>query len=83
MGNGYYHFCTDGLLSGKLFYNDAQFAYGMILIGLLTLQFNLKIYGFVLMSNHIHIILSGTGDECVKAFDYLRKKLRFHSSPNK
>lgn len=75
MGNGYYHFCTDGLLSGKLFYNDAQFAYGMILIGLLTLQFNLKIYGFVLMSNHIHIILSGTGDECVKAFDYLRKKI--------
>ena len=74
-GKGYYHFCTDGLKTGKLFYTPAQFAFGMILIGLLTIKYDLKVYAFVLMPNHIHIILSGTGENCVKAFDYLRKKI--------
>lgn len=74
-GKGYYHFCTDGLKTGKLFYTPGQFAFGMILIGLLTIKFDIKVYAFVLMPNHIHIILSGTGENCVKAFDYLRLKI--------
>ena len=74
-GKSYYHFCTDGLKNGKLFYTPAQFAFGMILIGLLTIKYDLKVYAFVLMPNHIHIILSGTGENCVKAFDYLRMKI--------
>lgn len=74
-GNGYYHFCTDGLKEGRLFYTPAQFAFGMIIIGLLTIKFEVKVYAFVLMPNHVHIILSGSGENCVKAFDYLKKKL--------
>lgn len=74
-GKGYYHFCTDGLQGTRLFYTPAQFAYGMILIGLLTIKYNVKVYAFVLMPNHIHIILSGTGEQCVKAFDYLKSRI--------
>jgi len=74
-GKGYYHFCTDGLKTGKLFYNAAQLSYGMILIGLLVFKYNLKVYAFVLMPNHIHIILSGTGENCLKAFDYFKYKV--------
>ena len=66
---GYYHFCTDGLKAGCLFYNQSQYAFGMTLIATITLLFNIKIYAFVLMPNHIHIILrktsvlqSGRGD---------------------
>lgn len=73
--SGYYHLVTNGWHKGKLFHNAAQFAYGMIIMGLLTLRFGVVIYAFTLMDNHIHIILSGTGEECVKAFDYLRKKI--------
>ena len=72
---GYYHLVTNGWQKGKLFHNAAQFAYGMILMGLLTLRFGVVIYAFTLMDNHIHIILSGTGKECIKSFDYLRKKI--------
>lgn len=74
-GKGYYHLSTDGRKDGKLFYNNGQFAYGMTLIGLITLRFTVIVYDFVLMDNHIHLLLSGTGAECVRAFDYLRRKI--------
>lgn len=74
-GNGYYHFCTDGLKGGLIFNNEAEYAFGMLLMGLIFLKFSIRIYAFVLMPNHIHIILSGTGENCLNAFDYLKRKL--------
>lgn len=71
---GYYHFCTDGWKEGLLFNNDKQYAAGMTSIALMTLNFNLAIYGFVLMPNHVHIVLSGNGAECIKAFDLLTRR---------
>lgn len=73
--HGYYHFCTDGLKSGLLFNDEAEFSYGMFLIGLASLHFGLTVYAFTLMPNHIHIIISGSGSECVRAFDYLKRKI--------
>jgi REP element-mobilizing transposase RayT len=75
LGNGYYHFCTDGLKDGKLFNNAAEYAFGMNLMGMISISFSLKIYAFTLMPNHIHVILSGTGEDCLQAFDYLKRKL--------
>lgn len=75
MGKGYYHLVTDGWQEGNIFNNVAQFAYGMMLIGLITLRYSIVIYDFSLMPNHIHIILSGTGNNAVEAFLYLKRKL--------
>ena len=75
MGKGYYHLCTDGWKDGFIFNNVAQFAYGMVLMGLICIRFSLEIYDFSLMPNHIHIILSGTGNDAVEAFLYLKRKL--------
>lgn len=72
---GYYHFCTDGLAGGLIFNNAGQFAFGMCLIGLICILYGIRIYAFTLMPNHIHIILSGAGEDCLKAFDYLKRKL--------
>jgi REP element-mobilizing transposase RayT len=71
----YFHLSSDGWKEGKLFYTDEQYAYGMTIMGLLTLRFNLTIYDFTLMPNHFHILMSGTGAECVRAFDYYKKKI--------
>lgn len=71
----YYHLSSDGWQEGKLFHNPAQFAYGMLVMGLLTLRFKIIIYDFSLMDNHVHILLSGTGAECCHAFDYFRMKI--------
>ena len=72
---GYYHLCTDGWKDGFLFHTKEQYAYGMTVIGLLTVLFDIRIYAFTLMPNHIHIILSGTGRECLRAFDYFCKMM--------
>lgn len=74
-GRGFYHLCTDGLKDALIFNNDDQYAFGMILIGLICLKYNLKVYAFILMPNHIHLIIEGTGADSLKAFDYLRQKL--------
>lgn len=74
-GNGYYHFCTDGLSGGLIFNNVAQFAFGMILMGLVCLKIPITIYAFVLMPNHVHIVFKGTGAQGLAVFDYLKRKL--------
>ena len=72
---GYYHLCTDGWKDGKLFHTPGQFSYGMTVMGVATLILDIKIYAFTLMPNHIHVLLSGSGDQCVRLFSYLRRKL--------
>ena len=58
-----------------MFHTQAQYAYGMIVIGLITLLFGVKIYDFCLMPNHVHLIISGTGAAALSAFDYLKRKI--------
>lgn len=72
---GYYHLSTDGWREGFLFHNTDQYAYGMTVTGLLTLLFDIAIYDFTLMPNHVHLLLSGTGSSCLAAFDYLKQKV--------
>lgn len=72
---GYYHLCTDGLKGGLIFNNDKQYAFGMFLMGIISIKYSLRIVAFVLMPNHIHIILYGTGANGLKAFDYLKRKI--------
>lgn len=71
---GYYHLCTDGRPDVLLFYNDKEFAMGMTAIALVAIKFSVQIYVFELMPNHIHIVLSATGDTCVDIFEYLVRK---------
>lgn len=72
---GYYHLSTDGLSGRDIFTDASEFATGNILLGLISVKFNIKIYAHSLMPNHIHLALSGTGADCVQAFDYLKRKL--------
>lgn len=72
---GYYHLCTDGLKDGRLFHNNGQYSFGMSVVGLLTIKYDIRIYAFVLMPNHIHIIMSGTEGDARKAFSYIRRKI--------
>ena len=74
-GKGYYHLSSDGWKEGRLFHTKTQYAYGMTVMGLLTLRFKIEVYDFTLMPNHVHIIMSGAGKECVRAFAYFKEKI--------
>jgi len=54
MPKGYYHLCTDGWKEGVLFESDAQYVAGITSIALMTLNFNVEIYGYVLMLLPFH-----------------------------
>ena len=71
---GYYQLASDGWQEGLLFNRTEQFIYGMSTLGLMTLKFPIRIYSFILMPNHIHLVLSGTGSGCVDAFDFFRRR---------
>ncbi len=59
-----------------IFTNDEDFRAGMIIMCICAVQFpHLHIYAFQLMSNHLHIILSGSSDEAHALFELYRKLL--------
>lgn len=45
-------------------------------MALVALKYDVTIYGFELMKNHIHIILSATGAVCLEVFDFILSRLR-------
>lgn len=59
-----------------IFTNDEDFRAGMIIMCICAVQFpHLRILAFQLMSNHLHIILSGSSEEAAAFFDLYRKLL--------
>ncbi len=77
-GKGYYHLCTDRLDRRLLFNNDSQYRKGMAAIALSHIKFKVKVYTFELMPNHVHLILSGTGEQCVRVFSFLKRRFSEH-----
>lgn len=70
----YYHLTFDSLEKGQLFYNDDEYAYGMNDIAIGQYIHKLTIIAFVLMVNHIHILLSGSGKDIVDFFIFIKKR---------
>ena len=70
----YYHLTFDSLEKGQLFNNDYEYACGMNDIAVGQYIHKLTIIAFVLMVNHIHILLSGSGKDIVDLFIFLKKR---------
>lgn len=72
---GYYHLCTDGWKDGLLFYDESEYVNAVNIISLLDLLFPIKVHAYEVMRNHLHLLLSGRGRYCVKAFDYIKMRI--------
>ena len=73
----FWHLCTPGNLSGVLFRELQDFVYGMNLVAHAAAQHpRVDIYTFVLMSNHMHFVLSGSEEDCLSFFNFIFKRLR-------
>ena len=71
----YYHLTFDSLEKGQLFYSDEDYAQGMNGIAIGQHLFNISIIAFNLMINHCHILASGTGENMVKFFSFMKRRL--------
>lgn len=72
---GNYHLCFERLESSLLFQSPEDYRLGMASIALAHLKFEVGVYMFELMSNHLHSILRGTGEQCVRTFSFIKRRL--------
>lgn len=73
---GYYHLSTDGWADGKLFHTPEQYAFGVASIALTTIKFKVRVFAYELMPNHIHLILGGTGQQCMDCFHFIVQRIK-------
>ena len=66
--------CTDGK-KGTICHDEAGFVYLVNTISLLELLFPVKVHSYEVMRSHLHLLLSGRGEDCVKVFDYVRSRI--------
>lgn len=81
-GGPYWHLYTNGENMPIIFTTPADFAFGLLLLGVALVGFpSIRILTFSLMSNHLHIILAGP-EEDIRAF-FKRYKARLSRYLNK
>ena len=78
IANGpYWHVYTDGTKMQNIFCCEEDFIVGMwCLASALHLCKSVRALTFELMGNHVHLILAGQREECIKAFDLFAARLR-------
>lgn len=74
---GFYHLCTPGEKQSVIFRTTDDYGYMMTLVAICSYAFpNLQIITFEIMSNHIHIILCGDGEDILAFFALLKQRLK-------
>lgn len=62
--SSYYHICTDGNTLPWMFKDDEDFRNGINRLAICSYALNLSVFCFILMDNHVHIIVYGTLSQC-------------------
>ena len=78
---GFYHLFSDGFRTDVLFEDKLAFIAGMNIVALCFFRCNVSILAFCLMDNHVHFILYGTKEDCLKFRDkFIHKYGIWHSN---
>ena len=77
ISNGpYWHIYTDGTMMQNIFISKEDFIMGMwCLAAAQHLCKSVRIITFELMGNHIHLILAGAKEDCIKVSDLFAARL--------
>ena len=78
IANGsYWHVYTDGTKMQNIFCSEEDFNAGMWCLAVaLHLSKDVKALTFELMANHVHLILAGKREDCVKTFELFAARLK-------
>ena len=73
----YWHIYTDGTKMQNIFCCEEDFRTGMwALAASLHLRKEVRALTFELMTNHVHLIIAGQRENCIKAFDVFSTRLK-------
>ncbi len=73
--NNVYHVCTNGLARDLWFFDDEDYIDGMNSVAVCALEARICIYCFCLMSNHVHFIVRGEENDCIRFIrEYKRRR---------
>lgn len=77
MSGPFWHLYTDGTKMQNIFQTNEEFEIGMTLLAVSACRVhNIKIITFELMNNHVHMILSGPREDCIRLFYDFKRRLR-------
>jgi len=71
----YYHVIFDSMETGQLFNNDDEYADGMNSVAIGQYVCGLSVIVFVLMVNHCHILVYGSGEDIVRFFLFVKERI--------
>ncbi len=71
----YYHLIFDSFEKGQLFNDKDEYARGMNGVAIGQYLYNLSIVAFNLMINHCHILAYGSGENLVKFFIFMKRRI--------
>lgn len=78
---GYFHITMGALKDRLLFSTDREYRYGVNALAATLQGYDVKILCYCLMSNHLHILLSGNKDTCIQFYNtYIRTLSRIIAS---
>lgn len=74
----FWHLYTDGTRMENIFLNDKDFKAGISILAatMHTVKPDVRLVTFVLMKNHLHLILCGRKEHCLRLFEILKDKFR-------
>ena len=73
----FWHIYTDGTNMQNIFCSEEDFKGGMwCLAASLFLCKDVQLITFELMGNHVHLILAGAKEDCIRAFDLFKEMLK-------
>ena len=76
----FWHLCTPGQQTEILCESDTDYKFFVTLLAIAAALTGVKIIAFEVMSNHIHVILSGQEANCRELFRYFKDKLKRYYS---
>lgn len=66
---GCYHLSSSHLETQAIFRNENDFIFGINTLAILLVCFDVRLIAYCLMDNHLHLLVSGTLDQCLAFYD--------------
>ena len=73
----FWHVYTDGTVMADIFNSEEELNEGMIALAVCAMLFkSAELVTFELMNNHVHLIMKGAGEDCLKFFEMFKRRLK-------